>query len=249
MGLVRHKIGNSVVTLTIDRPKVNAINDDLIRELHGWFDKLAGDPNARAVILTGEGSFFSFGLDVPGYMGYTKEEFLDSFTGFCDLYALMFEFPKPLIAAINGHAVGAGCILALACDWRLMAAGKPKIGLNEITFASTLPAGSVEMLKFAVGETRAARVVYTGRLFSADEALSLGLVDEVVEREELLVKAREAAEMLAKPDASAFESMKLLLKGHAIEEMRRREEASISNFVELWYSEPVRAGLEKIEIR
>lgn len=249
MSFVRHLIQDTIVTLILDRPKVNALDDGLIKELYGWFDELRFDPGVRAVVLTGEGSFFSFGLDVPAYMSYPKDAFRESFSMFCDLYSTIFAFPKPTVCAINGHAVAGGCILALACDYRIMASGKAKIGLNEITFGSTIPAGALEMLKFAVGNGRASIVAYTGELFPSEEACSFGLIDKVVTSQELREAACEVARDLSNMNAAAFESIKMALRRGTIEEIRKREEESLDQFVELWYSEPVREQLAKIQIR
>lgn len=246
---MRHSIKDSIVTLILDRPKVNALDDGLIKELYGWFEELRFDPGVRAVVLTGEGSFFSFGLDVPAYMSYPKDAFRESFSMFCDIYATIFEFPKPTVCAINGHAVAGGCILALACDYRIMASGKPKIGLNEITFGSTIPAGAIEMLKFAVGNRRASIIAYMGELLPAEKAHSVELVDKVVAPQELRETACEAARNLSSMDAAAFGSIKMALRRDAIENIRKRDEESIAQFVDLWYSEPVREQLAKIQIR
>ncbi|MEE9251916.1 MAG: enoyl-CoA hydratase/isomerase family protein [Thermodesulfobacteriota bacterium] len=249
VALVKHSIDDGVATLVIDRPKVNALNDELMGELKDRFDELRDEVSTRAVVLTGAGSFFSFGLDVPGYMDYSKEEFKDSFTKFAQLYAGIFEFPKPVVAAVNGHAVAMGCVFALACDYRVFVTGKAKIGLNEITFGSTLPAGVVEILKYAVGEPNAARVLYEGGIYTADTALDLGLVHKAVEANELQTEAGAVASDLASKNEAAFRSVKTALRGPVIEEIRRREERSIEEFVDIWYSEPVRKNLAKIEIR
>ena len=90
-------------------------------------------------------------------------------SNFIDLYRVLFSFPKPLVAAINGHAVAGGCMLANACDHRVMASGRAKISLNEVTFGATLPAGSAEMLAYWVGSRHAEALALSGRMVDASE--------------------------------------------------------------------------------
>lgn len=249
MELIKQSISDGVATILIDRPKVNAINDQLIGELFETFSSLKADDDIRAVVLTSTGSFFSFGLDVPGYFDYTREEFEKSFTRFTELYSLMFSFPKPVIAAVNGHAVGGGCILALGCDKRIMARGKAKIGLNEITFGATVPFGSVQMLRSATGNKNASRILYSGGLYGAEEAESLGLVDSAVSLDVLAETAQSEARALGGKDPLAFASIKNMLRKPFIESIARAEMESISKFLDIWFSEEVTELRSKIEIR
>ncbi|MHB8879566.1 MAG: enoyl-CoA hydratase/isomerase family protein, partial [Myxococcaceae bacterium] len=133
----------AVAEVTLGRGKVNALDERLVDELADAFRALEADPAVRAVVLTGRGAFFSFGFDVPHLVRYSKEEFiahwLERFTG---LYRQLFSFPKPLVAALNGHTVAGGCMLALTADLRLMVPGTAKIALNELTFGSSVFAGA-----------------------------------------------------------------------------------------------------------
>lgn len=238
-----------VATVSLARGKVNALNGAVVSELRSRLAELEPDPLCRAVVLTGRGRFFSFGFDVPELYGLSKEEFtayLESFTG---LYTYLFAYPKPVVAALNGHAVAGGCMLGLACDVRVMASGGAKIALNEIRFGSSLIAGATEMLRFQVGSAAAARVLTSGAMLTAGEAREIGLVEEVAPEERVLERAREIASDLGSRAASAFAGVKRLLRGPVVEEMRRREPESIRAFVEIWYSEPTRASLREIQIR
>src|SRR5262245_13674015 len=160
----------------------------------------------------------------------------------------MFVYPKPLVAAVNGHAIAGGCILALPCDHRVMAGGSAKIGLNEIAFGSSLFAGAIEMLRFLVGSANATRILYSGTMYPSEEAKSLGLVDEVVAEEEVTAAATRAAATLAKANPPAFAGMKSLLRGSVADLMRRHEAESLRTFLDIWYSPAVRANREAIKI-
>ncbi len=249
MDFVQFSLDQNIATIVLNRPKVNAINETVVEEFGDCFQKLATDQNVNAVILTGEGSFFSFGFDVPEFLGYSKDSFIKFLTKFTGLYGDIFLFPKPVVAALNGHTVAGGCMLALACDYRLMVSERAKISLNEITFGSTVPYGSVQMLKHCIGERKAESVLYAGAMHSAEEAKGLGLIDEVVSKDNLREAAQKIALSLGEKDVRAFESIKMLLRKQVAEEMKRRENDSILEFADIWYSESTWEKLRKIKIR
>lgn len=238
-----------VATLALRHGKVNAINDELIRELRARLDDLLVDTGSHSLVLTGQGKFFSFGLDLREILPLSEEACLRFLTDFTALYTRMYNYPKPIVAAVNGHAVAGGCMLALACDRRIMASGNVKIGLNEITFGSSVFAGSAEMLQACVGERHAETILTSGDLYAPEQALALGLVDRVVAPEALSSACVDEACMYGSRHADAFASLKRLLRGPVVERMRRREADALREFVKIWYSEATRAQLAKIDIR
>lgn len=249
MSFVDLSIDDGTATVMLDRPKVNALNEPFVDELISIFRELSGDPDVGAVVLTGRGSFFSFGFDIPEFIDYPKESFLRYLMKFSELVRDIFIFPKPVIAALNGHAVAGGCILAIACDQRVMVDGKAKIALNELTFGSTVFTSIVEILRYIVGSGTAQNLLYSGRMLSAEDALALGLVDEVCTAEELQNRVLKQARDLSARDTVAFRSVKKLLKRGVLEKIEREEKDSVSEFVEIWYSEKTRENLKKIEVR
>ena len=126
MSFVREQHQAGIATLTLSRGKVNALNEPMVEEIHRSFENMGKDPDVKAVILTGEGKFFSFGFDIPEFLGFPRESFARYLKKFTDLLTYMFVFPKPVVAALNGHAVAGGCMLATTCDYRLMVSGKAK---------------------------------------------------------------------------------------------------------------------------
>jgi enoyl-CoA hydratase/carnithine racemase len=240
---------HGVATLTLTRGKVNAMNEEMVDHLLGTFHRLSADTDTRALILTGQGSFFSFGLDVPELYDYSPADFTRFLTKFTDLYLRLFEFPKPLIAAINGHAVAGGLMLAIACDYRVMTTGKAKISLNEITFGAAVFAGSLEILKSVTGHRNAEIIALGGKMYSAEEGKALGLTDEVCAPDAVLPRAQTVATELAARDVVAYAAVKKLLRGSVVEQIRRTEADSIRRFVEIWYSPSTREKTKGIVIR
>ena len=139
-------------------------------------------------------------------------------------------------------------MLATACDIRIMVDDKAKIGMNEIAFGSSIFAGSLAMLAFWVGERRAQEILYAGKLYSAQEAHELGLIDAVVPDGQLLQAARQVAQQHAGKAPAAFRSIKSLLRKPVLEAMTAREGQSIEEFVEIWYSQETWKNLQGIKI-
>jgi enoyl-CoA hydratase/carnithine racemase len=242
------RLDDGIATVVLDRGPVNALNPSVIEELSDAFSTLAADASARAVVLTSRGKFFSFGFDIPEFLSCPREPFTSFLTRFTTLYRDVFTYPKPVIAALNGHTIAGGCMIALACDRAIMAEGRAKIALNEIAFGSSVFAGSTEMLRFRTGR-RASEVLYSGGMYSPVEAQEVGLIDEVVAPDDLIDRARVIAGELASRRPAAFASIKSLLRKPVAEAMAAREGTSIDEFVEIWYSEPTWTNLRSIAIR
>lgn len=237
-----------IVTVTLSKGKVNAINESVVDEMTGCLKELAGDAGIRAVILTGTGKFFTFGFDIPEFLSYPKEAFIRYLTKFTDLYAYLFLYPKPVIAALNGHTIAGGCMLAIACDYRIMVTGKARIALNEINFGSSLFAGSVDILKLLLGQREAEKAAYTGAMYSAEEAYRIGLIDQIASEADLEAEAKKIAGQYAEKDGVAFRSIKKLLRGSTADLILKRERGSILEFVDIWYSESTWKNLQEKKI-
>jgi Delta3-Delta2-enoyl-CoA isomerase len=248
MDFVRLSTKEGIAEARLKRGKVNALNEQAVEELGNCFQRLAADPDILAVIFAGDGPFFSFGFDIPEFLSYSSKSFSSFLKKFTSLYTYLFTYPKPLVAALNGHAIAGGCMLALACDYRIMISGKAKISLKEITFGSSVFAGSVEMLKFLVGGKNAQEVLYDGAMYSAQAASQLGMIDQVSSDEKLAGDARGVAMRLAAKDAAAFRGMKHLLRAPVAEEMTKNEHQSVREFVEIWYSQSTWRNLQGIKI-
>ena len=239
---------DSIAMMTLARGKVNALNEPMVEELRTRLEILEGDEEVRAIVLTGRGKFFSFGFDIPELLDYSKGDFTRFLEKFTSLYTYLFLYPKPIVAALNGHTIAGGCMLSNACDYRLMVEGKAKISLNEITFGASVMAGSVEILRFNVGSRNAQKILYSGNMYTAREAIDLGLIERVSSGTGLLDEARAIARELSAKRPETFASIKRLVRRPTLDAIGDREAASIRDFVDIWYSGETRENIRQITI-
>ena len=237
-----------IATVTLNRGKVNPLNEDVVEELFSSLKTLENDDSVSAVILTGSGKFFSFGFDVPELITYSKEAFENFILKFTNLYSYMFLYPKPIIAALNGHAIAGGCMLAITCDHRVMVSEKAKISLNEIDLGVPVFAAITEILRFCAGSRNATEILYSGAMYAAKEALALGLIDEIVGREDFDKTVKKRASELGKKPGPAFSGIKSFLREPILDGISQKENESMKQFVEIWYSDSARAILKDVKI-
>jgi enoyl-CoA hydratase len=223
-----------VVTIVrLARGKANALDTPLVAALIDALDRLDRSA-ARAGVLTGQGTVFSAGVDLTALVAGGPEYV----RGFLPLLQRLFEraatFPKPLVAAANGHAVAGGMILLLACDRRLLARGAGRVGLPGVRVGLVYPAWAVEVVRFATPPQLWSTLLYTGHTWQPEEALARGVVDELVEPGRLLDRACEVAGELAAIPAARFTATKMALRGPMIEAARRLAAATDAALLEDW---------------
>lgn len=198
---------DGIVTLRLGHGKANALDLELCRSLTSAFADEA--KHARAVIVTGSGSIFSAGVDLFRLTNEGASYVERFFPALVDTLLAFFLFPKPLVAAVNGHAIAGGCLLAATADYKLMSGGT--IGVPELSVGVPFPAAAIEVLRFAAG-TSAHRLATLGEVVPALEARTRGLIDEVVPSDQLLVRAGEVARRLASIPPEAFRLTKFHLR-------------------------------------
>lgn len=185
-----------VLTLTIDHPPVNALNQETVNALADALEKAENDPETRVIIITGAGKIFVAGADLEELAEWNERAALENVSHVKTMMSMLRNCPKPVIAAINGMAAGGGLELAMACDIRIAQAGV-HMGLPEVTLGVLPGAGGTQMLPRLIGPGKALELMLTGRLISASQALELGLIDAVTEEKSALDQALELAEAMA----------------------------------------------------
>ena len=227
----------AVAVLRLESGKVNAIGPAFLSDMARLLDGL-GD--ARAAVLVGRGSAFSAGLDLPSLVDLDGPRMREFIGRFSSTMLRIFELPIPVVAAVNGHAIAGGCVLALQADVRLAADRDSRIGLNETQLGIGLPAVVVETLRAQVPPQSLAAIALEGRLFSPREARELGLVHEVVPEAELLDKAVQRAQALAALPADGARLVKKALREPVAARIRELDAAQSDQWVESWRTaEPV----------
>lgn len=183
--------------LRLARPPVNAINPDLCAALRGAIDA-ALDAGAEGLVLSGGPKVFSAGLDVPLLLSIQDDgqALYDAWNGFFDAARALAACPVPVAAAIAGHAPAGGCVLALCCDWRVMAEGPFTIGLNETQVGIALPPGIMRLMQRTVGQRQAEALLVAGTMVDSAHALRIGLVDELAGIDDVLARALARIDML-----------------------------------------------------
>ncbi len=192
------EVFDGVAVITIDNPPANALNASLVFQLTNTFQALEGRKDVRAVVLTAAGTrFFMGGADVRDLLGFHTEEEGKRFSAQGqELMNLVEKFSAPVIAALNGFALGGGCELAMACDIRV-AAESARLGQPEASLGVIPGAGATQRLPRIVGKGKAKEIMMTGELIPAEEALRIGLIERVVSDAELLPHAIDLARKIA----------------------------------------------------
>jgi enoyl-CoA hydratase len=207
-----------VAVVTMRHGKANTLDVEFCAALRHQFTQFAAS-STQAVVLTAEGSIFSAGVDLRRFLDGGSTYLREFLQALHDLYETIFFFPKPLVAAINGHAIAGGCVLACTADDRLMAREDGRIGVTELLVGLPFPPLALEIMRFATAHHSFQEVIFGAATYAPDEAIGRGLIEEVVvEPAALLDRALAAADALAAISPAAF----ALTKMHARQPVRDR---------------------------
>jgi enoyl-CoA hydratase/carnithine racemase len=200
---VRLEVQDAIGTIRLDRPKMNAIDDQLRTELHAVALEAGRRDDVRAVVVYGGERVFAAGADIRQMSTITYAEMLAWGGRLQEALRVVARLPKPVVAAVTGYALGGGFELALACDFRVLGE-RAKVGVPEIQLGVIPGAGGTQRLTRLVGPAKAKDLVFTGRHVAADEALALGIADKVVPDAEVYEAARAMAAQFAQGPAVAL---------------------------------------------
>jgi enoyl-CoA hydratase len=225
---------DGVAVVRMAAGKVNALDLGLVRQITATFAELDADA-VRGIVLTGTGRAFSAGVDLWQVVEGGEEYVRAFLPALVDCFEAVFGAGKPVVAAVNGHAIAGGCVLACCCDHRVMAAGPGRVGVTELAVGVPFPASALEILGYAAGAGPARSAVLGATTFEPDAALGRGLIDEVVPPEELMPRALAVAARLAGDiPADTFRFTKSQLHAEVAERLARRRSVEDPRTTALW---------------
>ena len=231
--MIEVKSQDGIAVLTLAHGKANALDIEFCEALAARFNKMR-DADVKAVVLTGQGKIFSAGVDLirvsEGGAPYVRK-FLPALH---KLYDAVFHHPKPVVAAINGHAIAGGCVLAACADRRIMAREGGRIGVTEILVGVPFPAVAFEIVRFAVPPRHLPEFTLSGATYATDAALQRGWIDEIAEPADLLEDAIAVAQELALLSPAAFAQTKKQIRQSVSERLAQSGEATDRAVTEIW---------------
>jgi len=245
--MIEREDRGSVRVLRLAHGRASALDVDLLESLREAVETFDRD-DVRAAVLTGSGSIFCAGIDLKrlasGGAPYVRR-LLPALDG---ALAALFRSDKPIVAALNGHAIAGGYVLACACDRRLISAGDSRVGLPEMKVGVPFPTLVMEVLRTAVPPPMLQELLLMGGTHPAERAIAAGLVDEAVAPDDLVALACDVAQRLSEAPPAAYASTKRSLRAPAIERWERRAAESAA-IVEQWCSDEtlgaIRAYVER----
>jgi 3,2-trans-enoyl-CoA isomerase len=243
--MINRLIHGDVHILQLNRPPVNALSPDLLRLLAEEVRR-APDRGARALVLSGGEGMFSAGLDVPLLLALDRESLGRALVTFFDAIETLVASEVPVAAAITGHSPAGGAVLALCCDWRVMAAGDYTIGLNEVRIGIPIPDLVAALARRAVGPRVAESLCVSGRLLAAEEARRIGLIDEVAPMKAVVDAALEWCERIIEAPAQALTGTRSVVRRDLVEAIRAHREEDTRRLADLWFQPELQAAMREL---
>jgi enoyl-CoA hydratase len=247
MGSVRIDVKGEAAVLRLDKGRGNSIDEPLVRELLQAARDLGADRSVRGVLLvSAHPKLFCPGLDLVTLIDLERRAMERFMLLFAEMVWALYGLPKPMVAGVNGHAVAGGCILALTADHRVLRRGGARIGLNEVRVGLPLPWTASELLRASVPPNALSQVALLGRDFADDDALRMGLADELADaagfEDHCLLRLEEFVEK----DAYAMATTKAALRHHALARMKAHERERIGGWLDGWFSGTTRARMRAL---
>ncbi|HET7806580.1 MAG TPA: enoyl-CoA hydratase/isomerase family protein [Pseudolabrys sp.] len=231
--MIDSKIADGIAVLTMTHGKANALDIEFCDALAACFNDLR-KADTRAAVLTGQGKIFSAGVDLKRLNAGGADYIRRFLPALHRLYEAVFFHPKPVVAAVNGHAIAGGCVLACCADRRIMAREAGRIGVTEILVGVPFPALAFEIVRFAVPPRYLPEFTLSGATYATDEALRRGWVDEVTEPGKLLDDAISVAQGLSRLSPAAFAQTKSQVRQPVTERLQKSGEATDKAVTGIW---------------
>ena len=231
--MIDSKIVDGVALLTMAHGKANALDIEFCDAMAARFDELRR-ADAKAIVLTGRGTIFSAGVDLKRLSAGGADYIRRFLPALHRLYEAAFFHPKPVVAAVNGHAIAGGCVLTCCADRRLMARDSGRIGVTEILVGVPFPALAFEVIRFAVPPRYLSEFTLSGATYATDEALRRGWVDEVTEPGKLIDDAIVVAQQLSRLSPAAFAQTKSQVRQLVSERLKKSGDATDKVVSDIW---------------
>lgn len=239
---------SDIVEIRLARPPVNALNLPLLDALRLALTKAAAD-GARGLVLSSAPGVFCAGVDVPELLTLDRQGVQAFWRGFFRTVGALVCSPVPVVAAIGGHSPAGGAVLALACDYRVMAEGPFRIGLNEVQVGLTLPECVLALLARLVGPHRAERLVVAGAMVESAEALACGMVDELTNAEQVVTRALHWLQGTLALPGHAMLATRATARAGLVATWARPDELPLDRFLETYEQPQTQAVLQALVAR
>ena len=222
-----------IAVLRMAHGKANAMDLEFCQSMGERLEEIKKS-SSKALVLTGEGNIFSAGLDLVRVLEEGCDYLRKLAPALSEVFGKLFLFPKPVVAAVNGHAIAGGCLLACTADHRIMSRGGGRIGVPELLVGVPFPSSAMEIMRFVTNSQQLQKLLYEGTTCVAEEAICMGLIDETVEPADLLDKSVEKAEKLASLSPQVFEHTKWHIRQPTLELIRNGESKFEPSVLDIW---------------
>ncbi|PYP99837.1 MAG: hypothetical protein DMF82_23745 [Acidobacteria bacterium] len=241
---IRRERQGSLAVLRLDKARGNAIDEPLVEELREACRELEADDSVRGVLLaSAHPKLFSPGLDLVSLIEFDRPRLQRFMTTFGEMVSALYGLRRPVVAAVSGHAVAGGCILAMAADWRVLRRGGVSIGLNEVKVGVPLPLSIAALLRATVAPGALSRVALLGRNFADEEALAAGLADELADEGRFETTCLTRVREFAEKDPYSLAVTKTYLRADALRQMKAENAAAVAEWLDGWFSPATQARI------
>ncbi|MEJ6980854.1 enoyl-CoA hydratase/isomerase family protein [Pedobacter sp. P351] len=235
-----------IALITLDRGRSNAIDAEMVMELKDIIQNIGNDDNISGVILTGKDEYFTAGLDLLDLFDYSEDQIKTFWEQYFGLIYALTSFKKPLISAINGHAPAAGTIFCLCSDYRIMVQGNYSIGLNEIALGIIVPDSFFQLYASCIGRQKAGKYLLEAKLVNPEEALSIGLIDEMVSSEILMNTAVRQMQKYLQFNKVVWQESKFNIRRNLAFAVQPHQPDIIKKILDEWWAPYNRSILQTI---
>ena len=246
MEMISVEIHGKVAFAKLNNGVINALNPKVVRELEAVLKQVKTDVSINGLVLgSSNEKFFSIGFDIPELFEMNRDDFRGFYRLFNQVCLDLFTLRKPTVAAITGHAIAGGCILALCCDYRFIAKGHKLMGLNEVKLGLPVPYMPDRLLHAIAGVCKAREIMEGGKLYPSNEAFEMGIVDKILPIEDVVKAAIEHVDTLGSLPKVGYGIIKQNRVEVIQEQVMARQDEKEAYFLESWYSDDARKCLKE----